>query len=208
MPKITMTQFANFCIAKPNGRRRIVHDQRELGEHPEWIRSRDFYGPLRDAIKRTHVANQDLNIFRDALPALMHQRLGDNQRARFQLLGEAYLDLWGGWDATPFPGQRAEVDIAGLTVIVNPDVRIRTDDDDDLLVKLWFNPGPPPGPKMQTLSYLMNLAKEIQGWPRTRQMGILDVERKALLPAVETDSDFAASVDGHAEAYMETWYRP
>ena len=103
MPKITMTSFAYFCSATPNGRWRIVREQREVAEHPEWIRSRDFYGPFREAVKRTHVANQDLDVFRDALPALMQQRLKENQRARFRALGKAYLDLWGGCDAFPGP---------------------------------------------------------------------------------------------------------
>ena len=205
MPTITMTLFANFCSATPKGRRRIVSGQRELEEHPEWIRSRDFYGPIRDVIKRTHIANRDLEVFRDALPALMLRRMRDDQRARFRLLGEAYIDLWGGWDATPFPGQRAEVDIAGLAVVVNPDLRIRTHAGDDFLVKLRFSLPPLQEPIRRTVSYLMNLAKETQGWPQTWQMGILDVERRALLPAVLTDPDFAATVNGHAEAYVEMW---
>ena len=205
MPKTTMTRFADFCTTTPNRQRRIVSDERELAEHPEWIRSRDFYGPLRDAIKRTHVANQDLEVFRDSLPALMHQRMRDNQRARFLPLGQAYLDLWGGWDATPFPGQRAEVNLAGLTVIVNPDLRIRTHAGEDILVKLRFSLQPLPPTNAATISYLMHLAKETQGWPQTWQMGILDIERGTLLPAVTVGLDFAAFVNGHAETYMEMW---
>ena len=206
MPKASMNFFAKFCAAGISTKQRMVRDQRLQLADPRLIASRDYYGRLRNSILQTHVRTQDLEVFADALPPLLGQKLRDDgQRNRFKLLGEAYLDFWGGLDAKPFTAQRGHVDIAGLTITVNPEVRIRTAHGDEQAVKLRFNAKAISQQERLTMSYLMNRAKAEEGWPRTLQMGIYDVERKVILPAPVPSDDFELGLIGQAAAYIHMW---
>ena len=209
MPTVTMTFFAKFCDAGINAQQRMVRDRRQQIADSKLIRSRDYYGRLREAVCRTHIGTQDVDAVRDVLvaPMLLSERMRKGQRERFQLLGDAYLEFWNRWyaDAVPFAAERGHVDIAGLTVRVNPELRIHTSYGDDHVVKIWFNAPTISRSARLTMSYLMNRAKEAEGWPSAWRMGLLDVERKALLPAIDTDDNFELGLSGQAAAFLEIW---
>lgn len=206
MPKVSMTFFAKFCTASVNKQQQMIRDQRVQLADPSLIASRDYYGRLRNSILHTHVRTRELESFADALPPLLNQNLIASKRERFRLLGEAYVDFWGGLDATPFSAERGEINIAGLTITINPEVRILSSYGDEQIVKLRFNAPRISRQERLTQSHLMNRAKAELGWPRTWQMGIFDVERKAILPALDTDDDFALGIIGQAAAYMQMWH--
>ena len=108
-------------------------------------------------------------------------------------------------DAAPFPGESSKVIIGELTVRVNLELRIHASYGDDQLVRLWFPVPPPSRATRQTFSYIMDLAKQKEGWPLEWHMGILDIDRKAVLPNLETSSAFQDGVKQQAATYMEMW---
>ena len=204
MPKVTMTFFAKFCTSSIKTQQRMVADSRQQEGDTRLIRARDYYGPIRNVIQRTHIANHDLDQFRDSmLPLLEKPKMRESQRTRFLMLGSAYVAYWKNWDAVPFEAKRCEIQIAELTIIVNPELRIRTSYGDDHVVKLWFNASPPSRQMREVLSHLMNVARVQEDWPHSWQTGILDIERKLMLPSLSTNDTFGVGLAGQAAAYLE-----
>ena len=206
MIKATMTTFVQFCNAKMQKKQEIVRDQRVLAADPRLINYRDFYGPLRRAIIKSHLRTQDNDCLRDSLLALQGQpKLRDSQRTQFQRVGHAYTELWESWDATPFEGVRCSVVVGDLTIAVNPEIRAVTQYGDTHILKLHYKAAQIPRSARLITSYLLNRVKETENWPRDWLVGILDIERRTILPAIETESSFALALEGEAAAYVGLW---
>ena len=51
----------------------------------------------------------------------------------------------------------------------------------------------------------MDLPKQQEGWPLEWHMGILDIDRKTVLPNLATSYAFKEGVRRHAVEYMQMW---
>ena len=205
MPSISMSTFAQFCNAKVMKQQDIVAAQRFAAADPKLVRIHDFYGRLRNTIVRWHISTQDLSVFDDAYQKLWGQNLPTLKRSHYSRARDAYMEFWRNLDATPFRVTRATVNIGDLTVIVNPELRIRTSYGVDMVVKLRFNAKPPPSSTRQTYSYLMELAKDSAEWEHEWQTGIMDIERRIVLPSLATSAAFQIGIERHAATYAEMW---
>ena len=205
MPKVSMAFWAQFCNAHVQKQQQMVREQHRQAADPN-APHRDFYGRMRNCVIRGHIATQDLIAYDDTFEQLLKLDLRDPKKIpRFRCVGTAYMEFWRHLDATPFPGERGTVNIGDLTIVVNPELRIHTSYGDDQVVKLWFKALKPSRGTRQTLSYVMALAQEKEGWPPEWHMGLLDIERKTVLPSLATSTGFQEGVKQHAAAFVEMW---
>ena len=101
MPKIPMSSFARFYEVRPAEQVRIVRDIRTRLMAPDRYITRDYYAPLRNTLRATHWATNDIGYFEDALePFLEKQKL--DRRDHFRSVSESYVSYWRNVEGTYF----------------------------------------------------------------------------------------------------------
>ena len=117
----------------------------------------------------------------------------------------SYADFWDALDATPFEGRRAALDMAGLTVSIDPELRIQHADGRQQLLKLWFGPTPPPTTWVPVVAGLMNMAGQQHGWPQSWTKGSLDIEHQTVLALGVDDSTAEPLLLDTAKDLIHRW---
>ena len=206
MPTIPMHTFAKFCAARKSAQlKKIVHDCWEQDRNPQYIFWRDYYGPLRRAIEKYHLQTGDLAAFDSVIPRLPeHYKLAD-RKAAIQMVGRAYSDYCRKQDFEPFRVQRAEVELADVSVRVNPELGIRTDVADEYVVKMWFNAPEISRQVREIFSFLMHRAQDLGTWSPAFLLAVWDVRRHRLLPSINPDPDLEPVYITKARMFAEIW---
>lgn len=190
MVRVSMATFARFYGASPSQQMRIVNDHRSQQVNRDRYIQRDFYGTLRQTLRRTHWATGDIDAFRDAIPELVERQQVPARRDAYQDVSQAYIDLWLNRGAEFFTAPTDDITVGALTIRVNPEVGMRTVDGAQAL-KVWFNVDPMPRRSLQACHFLMERASAT--WDEDDiHAAIWDVRRLAIplpprLPAQMAD---------------------
>ena len=203
-PTIGMATFARFYDAPASAKVRIVRDTLTNWANPEGYKQRDYYWAFRNTLKRTHWTTNDPFDFDFAVGGMVEGLNRDHQRQHYEVLSQAYLDFWGSQpDAQFFSVLPTRLEIAGLVILVNPEVGLRRHGD-TLALKLWLNAPRPKKQFRQALQYLMEEAQE-RGWDRELQPALWDVRRGEIMPRPSVARDFSWNIRGQAAAFREMW---
>ena len=207
-PSLGMATFARFYDAPASQRARIVREARTFWIDPDGYRKRNYYWAVRNTLSRTHWSTNDLSDFENAqeemLSKLPYKKGKHSRNENYQVVSRAYLKFWSKQqDAQFFKIPRGSVQIAGLTILVNPEVGMRRRGD-ELALKLWFSVPRPKRAFRQAIQYLMSEAQH-QGWQRHLQPALWDLRREEILPNVPLPKDFDWVIRGQASAFREMW---
>ena len=164
-----------------------------------------YYLRLSQTVSQAHIKTQDLDCFKDALAKLVDLTSVAHRKDRFRELGCLYVGYWQGLDASPSSMPRANVEVAGLTIGVNPDLRINHASGSTDVLRMWFNDAPIAADQRQVMSNLLHMVKETYDWPTTWRMGFLDIRKQIVVPADAPDPDIASAIEGQAAQYVEMW---
>ena len=205
MPTIPIASFARFYEARPASQPRIVRDIRIQQSDPDSYRKRYYYHDLRNILSQTHWQTNDIEVFEAALEPFLADQKDDQKKEHFRQIGDAYIRYWKSRNARLFEVAPVEVDIAGLTICVRPEVGMRTDDGDDLVLKLWFNSPRLTRQYRQAIKYLMEQARTEAEWPDSWQPYLWDVRRENIPPPVTVTADSILGIRGQAAAFLGIW---
>ena len=206
-PRISIATFARFYEATGPQKVTIVRDARTFQIDPDGYKKRDFYWDFRNTLRKTHWQTGDITTFEVALEPLISRQKEAGKREHYQTLGRAYIDYWTKRGAEYFDVQRtsSDIDLAGLTVHVFPEVGMRYHGD-NLAVRMWLNAQHSTRPFRQVTHYLTEQAKQL-GWKSDWQSGLWDVRREELLPVPPIPKDFALALEAQAVAFQRLWER-
>ena len=204
-PRLTMRAFAQYYRARPDTRANIVLEKRKTLENPEQPVYGDArYARLRRAIIESHIKHADITRFQRGLPDIL-RNIMPHHRARCAVVAHEYAAFWHASDATPFEGRRVNLDMAGLTTFIDPELRIQYANGRQQLLKLWFGSKPPPKTWVPVVAGLMNMAGQQQGWPQSWTKGYLDIERKKVLALGMDDATAEPLLLDAASDFMYRW---
>ena len=203
-PRIGMATFARFFDAPSREKTEAVRDARSFLIDREHYRRRAYYYALLNTLSHTHWHTKDIVDFENERDSMIAQVSIPHRAENYRRVSEAYVLFWNKQqDAQYFRVPIAEIDIAGLTILINPEVGLRRRGD-ELVLKLWFPALPPKRSYRQALQYLMEQAQR-QGWQQHSEPAIWDVRREEIMPHVRLPRDFAMNVLGQAAAFREMW---
>ena len=203
-PAIGMATFARFYDAPASAKVRIVRDALTNWASPEGYKNRAYYMAFRNTLRRTHWSTNDPSDFNYAVDEMVAGLKRDNQQQHYRDLSQAYLKFWANQpDAQFFQVPQAKLEIAGLVILVNPEVGLRRHGD-VLALKLWLNAPRPKKQFRQAIQYLMEKAQQ-GGWDREFQPALWDVRRGEIMPRPSVARDFSWNIRGQAAAFREMW---
>ncbi len=207
MPRVALSQFANFYEARPAGQVKVVRQVREQLASPEMFRRHNFYGLFHDQLRRTHLSSSDIRDFEDRLPSFVSNLQDGRKQQPYLELGEAYGDYWKGRAGELFVAPPVVIDINGLEVRVRPEVGIRAGRDAQVL-HLWFKNMRPGRQAKQIILYFMDRGRsQSPDWSNSWNIGIWDVRRKEVPLPVRTAQDFELGIEGQVASFLRIWAR-
>ena len=195
--RISVFDFARFCDARPERQESIVARIRKRDGY-------DYYGPLKHLIRKTHWANNDIGILEKALPSFLDRQKDSAMSRNFKIMTDAYIRYWTDRASDYFPVKLESpgINLGGLTVWVNPEMGMRTKDDDYQMLKLWFNRLQP---TRQTRLVIGHLVASMNPHPQQWHSGIWDIRRGNVPLPVIPPSGFDTVLIGQAAALVQLW---
>ena len=166
--------------------------------------ARDYYAQLRNTLRTAHWRTDDIEMLRDAMPALLHRMDNRQKREQYGLLIDAYADFWSARNAEVAEVEPAAVRVAELRIRVAPEVGMITADDDQAL-KLWFNQDRPTRAYRQATQYMMDLAAT-RTWDNSWEPAIWNVREQNILGTLHLPADFVAGIEGQAASFLHIWH--
>ena len=205
MPRVSLSQFANFYEARPSSQVKVVRQVREQLASPEMFRRHNFYGYFHDQLRKTHLLSGDIRDFEERLPAFV-SNLNDRRKHQPYLeLGNAYVDFLNHRGGTLFVPEPVVVHINGLEVRVRPEVGIR-DGEDVQVLQLWFKKAKPGRYAKQVIVHFMEQARsQSSDWMYSWSVGIWDIRRREVPPPVRTAHDFVLGLEGQVASFLRIW---
>ena len=204
MNSIPMATFARFYASLPSAQPRIVREARLQQATPDHYMGRDYYGALRNMLKVSHWRTNNIEIVGDALGPVSKKQKSPAKRSQYLETGRSYMDYWSDQNATYFPIPPVVISIADLNIRVRPEVGMRTDND-NLVLKLWFNQPRPKRAYRQAIQHMMDLAASDSSWRESWQPAIWDVRRKSVLQPIRLPRDFTSAIEGQAASFRHIW---
>ena len=205
MPRIALSQFANFYEVRPAGQVKIVRQVREQLANPDMFRRHNFYGLFHDQLRKTHLSSSDIRDFEDSLPAFVSNLNDARKQQPYLELGKAYVNYWKSRSGELFVAQPVIVEINGLEVRVRPEVGIHVGGDAEVL-HLWFKNTGPGRQAKQVILYFMDRARsQSPEWSEFWNVGIWDVRRERVPLPVRTARDFELGLAGQAASFLRIW---
>ena len=201
---VPMATFARFYATLPSAQPRIVREARLHQATPRDYMGRDYYGPLRSMLRMAHWRTNDISIVGDALGPLSDRQKSPSKKQQYRDLGNSYIDFWTDQNATFFLVPPVIINIANLEIRVRPEVGMRTEND-ELVLKLWFNQPRPTRAYRQAIRYMMELASSDPSWQQSWQPAIWDVRRKSILQPIRLPRDFVTAIEGQAASFRHIW---
>ena len=204
VPKVPVKMFAEFYQARPAKQVSIVRTIRTRLINPEMYMAHNYYGALRNAIRDTHWATRNIETLQDALEHLMESIRQDKQQ-NYRTAIESYIRFWHDRNASCFPVKAVDVEMAGLTIAVNPELGMQTGDDFQAL-KIWFDAERPTQPARQVIYYFMDRAREQSNeWEDYWHSGIWDIRRRNIPLPPRNARDFGLGLYGQIAAFLQIW---
>ena len=194
--RVSVFDFAQFCEATPARQESVVAKVRKR-------KGFNYYGPLKSLIQKAHWATNDITKFESALPSFLNGQSKATTAHNYQCMAEAYISYWKERAAAFFPVDIRDrnINLEGLTISVNPEVGMRTRDDDQQILKLWFNRL---NPTRQTRLVIGHLVGKMNPNPQWLS-GIWDIKRRNILLPVLPPDNFDIALGGQATAFMQIW---
>lgn len=203
-PRIGMATFARFYDASASEKTRLVREARGFLIDREHYTHRAYYYALLNTLSHTHWYTKDIADFENERDAMLAHVSTPHRVENYRKVSEAYISFWHKQqDAQFFRIPVAEIEIAGLTILINPEVGLRRHGD-ELVLKLWLSALPPKRSYRQAVQYLMEQAQR-QGWQQHSEPALWDVRREEIMPHVRTPRDFAMNILGQAAAFRQMW---
>ena len=204
MPKVPVKMFAGFYEGRPAKQVSIVRTIRTRLINPEMYMAHNYYGALRNAIRDTHWATRNIETLQDALDPLIGNIRPDKQQ-NYRTAIESYIRFWRDRGASYFPVKAVDVEMAGLTIAVTPELGMQTGDDFQVL-KIWFDAKGPTQPARQVIHYFVDRAREQSNeWEDYWHSGILDVRRRNIPLPPRNAKDFELGLYGQIAAFSQIW---
>ena len=205
MPRVALSQFANFYEARPAGQVKVVRQVREQLASPEMFRRHNFYGLFHDQLRRTHLLSSDIRDFEDRLSSFVSNLQDSRKQQPYRELGEAYVKFWRSREGELFVAPPVVININGLEIRVRPEVGIRAGGDAQVL-HLWFKNARPGRQAKQIILYFMDRARsQSRDWSNLWNVGIWDVRRKQVPLPVRTAQDFELGLEGQVASFLRIW---
>ena len=205
MPRVALSQFANFYEVRPAGQVKVVRQVREQLASPEMFRRHNFYGLFHDQLRKTHLSSSDIRDFEDRLPSFVSNLNDARKQQPYLELGEAYVDYWKSRAGKLFHVPRVAININGLEVRVRPEVGIRAGEDVQVL-QLWFKNMRPGRQAKQVIHYFMERARsQSPDWSNSWNVGIWDVRRRLVPLPVRPAQDFELGLEGQVASFLRIW---
>ena len=121
------------------------------------------------------------------------------------MIVESYISFWNTRDTAYFSVIPVDVDLAGLTVSVSPEVGMRVEGAYQVL-KLWLNSDRPTRAAQQIFVYFMERAREqSEQWQDFWHVGVWDVRRSNIPLHIRTARDFELGLIGQVAAFLQIW---
>ena len=181
--RVSVFDFAQFCEATPERQESVVIKIRKRSLDNKGF---DYYGPLKNLMRKTHWATNDLTRFESALPSLLNDQRKATIARNYQYMAEAYISYWKERAVAYFPVdvRDPKINLEGLNIWVNPEMGMRTRDDDHQILKLWFNRLNPTRQTRLVIGYLVGKINSNAQW----HSGIWDIKRRNIpLPVLPPD---------------------
>ena len=205
LPKVSMTSFARFVAAPVTQKAKIVRELHTAKHLTSQDRFAPFYGHLVNTLRATHWTTRQIRTFEDAIEGFLRKVSHSVKRSRYQLLSEAYINFWVRHSASYVPIGRAEVDIGGLIIVVNPEIGMQVGNDTQVL-KIWLNSPEPSKMHREVISYLMEITSvEHSTWPDQWPRGMWDVQRGRILQNPRPAADFELAIAGQKAHFESVW---
>ena len=210
MQPLGMATFARFYDATDPQRVTVVRDSKIASVDRDSYMRRDYYSMIQNTLRRTHWDTNDISAFEDAIDPLLYQIASSNtkggpaKRDNYEKLARAYVDYWVRQDASYFPIEQAELEIAGLPVLITPECGVYQHGD-NFAVKLWFGAKPPKGKYKQAIQFLMLEAQRQLGWRTDLAPVILDIRRETFIYPQRPPRDFTKAIESQAAAFLYLW---
>ena len=205
MTRLPMSSFAKFYESRPAEQVSIVRQIRTNLTDPERYRYADYYMSLRNTLKATHWRNGSIDQFEDALEVLLDRIDEPRKREHYRTLGHSYIKFWKMNADGFFTVPPLEMEVAGLTILIRPEVGIEIGGDQQVL-KLWFNRYTPTRQARQILLYLMDrVCRQDERWRNYRHFGVWDIRRERIPLPLRTARDFEIGLLGQIAAFKNIW---
>ena len=205
MPTISMLTFARFYVArKERQQRKVVHDFYEQSMNPELISYRDYYRPLRDAIRKYHWQTGDLTAFEEILPFIPQNPKYASRRQQIQTVGEAYSQFWRRQNFQHINAAKVDLPLADIQIRINPELGVRSVTGDEYVVKMWFSAPEISRQLREVMSFLMGKAQISGAWPGSH-LRIWDIRRQQFLPTINSPYPPDVIYETKARLFSEIW---
>ena len=215
MPTVTVTEFMDHFTATEGGRKSRVerHYARHCAQvNPPKNAVKPFFNNPDQSLTAAILRARDSNTFAHEFQKLQSRNdLKQKTQDRLCLLGEPFGDYCQREGAEWCPGEYVEVDINGLTVKVNLQLRLRERGNDEYLVRLWCREKPSPMLKRQAFSLVTDLAQLRGQLAAAQPIGLLSIRARVLLanPVVLSGlrgpTDIRGKIMRSAEQYVDWW---
>ena len=207
--RVPLATFVKFCHPlKAGDQLKTVKDQLRFKNRKGYVSPYSWHRLFKTVIHDTHARIADPN-FVDAAFAdkLGNPKLNGRDREVFELLSGMYMDyIRGRRDvAETFLPDKWYVDLDDLAVLVDPELGIRTTLGHEQVLKLWLQENAISRSTRETMSYLLQKAKQELDWPYSRELALLDVRRASAVSVVETDDHVERRVRGEAARFSSLW---
>lgn len=192
--QITSTTYMDFLLRTGLARLRVVKEARRQYDG-EYAQGGDYYRRLREGI---------ISMLRDGGDATRLWEIVEaspsEKHKNFTAAANGFEKWMRGkgivWGSRP---QRHYWEHGGLTVIVNPELRMNVDGE-PYRVKLYFKPAP----IRQVGANLVIHLHELAGF-ETENVGVLDVRAGKLFSKSRTSDDYAKVLRAEALSFVAMW---
>lgn len=183
--QVTMFKFAEFCVGNSSDRNRIISRRESDRRRRERARGGGgYYSGLLKVLREKHWETDDIEQLDEAVFDLDPSKRGRDQKLKtYQCLKGKYVDGWRDQDARYFKPARAPVSFGELTVIVDPEVGMRTSTAHRAFKLQFCKDEMLSSDLLDVCYYLLWEGADYANWPRIWTPGIWDVRHSRLLDA-------------------------
>ena len=203
-PAISLANFAQFHDTTRAKRATMIRNLRDQRFNPEGYRQRDYYFMVRNGIRRTHWATNDIETLREAYTDFSHNARNLKKREDSVEVAEHYIEYWDKEAETLFQVPPQEVEFEGLTLRISADLGMVTKRGDQLALKMWFKKPKPQRAYRQAFQWLSANLRPV-GWDSEWQPALWDVRRKTVLSSIKLPRDMHLNLQGDAAAFLAMW---
>lgn len=201
--KVGLASFARFYDATRAAQVRVVRDVRSRYTDPKGYAGRDYYGDFRNVIRTNHWRRGDLTVLPSALDTLIDGQKDSKKAENLRELGNSYLSRFTEPNISVFLVPRSELEIAGLTISITPEIGMQLHDD-MFVLKMWMNRPDPKRLYRQAIQYLLEEGRGAN-WKSNWQPAIWNVRKDRILGPVRLPRDIYYSIRAAAAGLQDVW---